>query len=116
MRADRARLDFSFPSEWTADVVDEIDRLTNEALTEGRTVRIYELPREEALKDPSLIRTQINLLPERMKVVRIVEIEDIDVQADGGTHVADTREVGTLRITNHKSKGRQNKRVEFVLE
>jgi misacylated tRNA(Ala) deacylase len=116
MRADRARMDFSFPGAWTSDVVDEIERLTNEALAEGRPVRIYELPREEALKNPDLIRTQINLVPERVRVVRIVEIEGIEAQADGGTHVADTREVGALRIMNHKSKGRQNKRVEFVLE
>ncbi len=116
MRPDRARMDFSFPSEWTADIVGEIERLTNKALAQGRPVRVYELPREEALKNPDLTRTQINLVPERVKMVRIVEIEGIDAQADGGTHVASTREVGTLRITNHKSKGCQNRRVEFVLE
>lgn len=115
MRPDRARMDFSFPGEWTADVVGEIERLTNEALEEDRLVRVYELPREEALKYPDLIRTQINLVPERVRTVRIVEIEGIDTQADGGTHVANTREVGELEITGHKSKGRQNKRVEFVL-
>jgi misacylated tRNA(Ala) deacylase len=115
MRQDRARMDFSFPGEWTAEVVSEIERLTNEALAGERSVRVYELPREEALKNPDLIRTQINLVPERVKTVRIVEIEDIDTQADGGTHVANTREVGSLEITGHKSKGRQNKRLEFVL-
>lgn len=115
MRPDRARMDFSFPGEWTADVVGEIERLTNEALEEERPVRVYELSREEALKNPDLIRTQINLVPERVKTVRIVEIEGVDTQADGGTHVANTREVGELEITGHKSKGRQNKRVEFVL-
>ncbi len=115
MREDRARMDFSFPGEWTAEVVGEIERLTNEALDEERPVRVYELPREEALKNPDLIRTQVNLVPERVKTVRIVEIEGIDTQADGGTHVANTGEVGTLEITAHKSKGRQNKRVEFVL-
>ncbi len=115
MRTDRARMDFSFPEEWTADVVGEIERLVNEALAEGRPVRVYELPREEALENPDLIRTQANLVPERVKMVRIVEIEGIDTQADGGTHVANTREVGEVEITGHKSKGRQNKRVEFVL-
>jgi misacylated tRNA(Ala) deacylase len=115
MRPDRARMDFSFPGEWTAEVVGEIERLTNEALEEERPVKVYELPREEALKNPDLIRTQVNLVPERVKTVRIVEIEGIDTQADGGTHVANTREVGELEITGHKSKGRQNKRVEFVL-
>jgi misacylated tRNA(Ala) deacylase len=115
MRADRARMDFSFPGEWTADVVGEIEHLVNEALAEGRPVRVYELPREEALENPDLIRTQSNLVPERVKMVRIVEIEGTDAQADGGTHVANTEEVGEVEITAHKSKGRQNKRVEFVL-
>ncbi len=115
MRADRARMDFSFPGEWTAEVVGEIERLTNEALAEGRPVRVYGLPREEALENPDLIRTQANLVPERVKTVRIVEIESLDTQADGGTHVANTREVGEIEITAHKSKGRQNKRVEFSL-
>ncbi len=115
MRQDRARMDFSFPGEWTTDVVGEIERLTNEALSWARPVKVYELPREEALKNPDLIRTQVNLVPERVEVIRIVEIEGIDTQADGGTHVANTREVGEMEITGHKSKGRQNKRIEFVL-
>lgn len=115
MRADRARMDFSFPGEWTAEIAGEIERLTNEALAEERPVRIYELARGEALENPDLIRTQINLVPERVQTVRVVEIENLDAQADGGTHVANTREVGRVEITNHKSKGRQNKRVEFVL-
>jgi misacylated tRNA(Ala) deacylase len=115
MRSDRARMDFSFPEEWTTGVVGEIERLTNEALAEERPVKVYELPREEALENPDLIRTQVNLVPERVRMIRIVEIEGIDTQADGGTHVANTGEVGEIEITGHKSKGRQNKRVEFVL-
>jgi misacylated tRNA(Ala) deacylase len=115
MRTDRARMDFSFPGEWTADVVTEIERLTNEAIAEDRPVKVYELEREEALADPDLIRTQVNLVPERVKRVRIVEIEGLDMQADGGTHVANTSEVGEMGITGHKSKGRQNKRIEFAL-
>ena len=115
MRTDRARMDFSFPGDWTADVVGEIERLTNEALAENRPVKVYELEREEALADPDLIRTQVNLVPERVKRIRIVEIVGLDTQADGGTHVANTREVGEMGITGHKSKGRQNKRIEFVL-
>jgi misacylated tRNA(Ala) deacylase len=115
MRTDRARMDFSFPGEWTTDVVEEIERLTNEALAEGRPVRVYGLEREEALADPDLIRTQVNLVPERVRRIRIVEIEGLDTQADGGTHVANTSEVGEMGITGHKSKGRQNKRLEFAL-
>jgi len=115
MRADRARMDFSFPGEWTTDVVGEIEHLTNEALASARPVKVYELAREEALQNPDLIRTQANLVPERVRVIRIVEIEGLDTQADGGTHVANTREVGQMEITSHKSKGCQNKRIEFVL-
>jgi misacylated tRNA(Ala) deacylase len=115
MRSDRARMDFSFPEEWTTGVVGEIERLTNEALAEERPVKVYELPREEALENPDLIRTQVNLVPKRVSMIRIVEIEGIDTQADGGTHVANTGEVGEIEITGHKSKGRLNKRVEFVL-
>jgi misacylated tRNA(Ala) deacylase len=107
MRTDRARMDFSFPGE--------LERLTNEALAEDRPVRVYELEREEALADPDLIRTQVNLVPERVRRIRIVEIEGLDTQADGGTHVANTSEVGEMGITGHKSKGRQNKRLEFAL-
>ena len=115
MRAERARMDFSFPGEWTADVVAEIERLTNAALAENSPVKVYGLPRGEALKNPDLIRTQVNLVPERVKTIRIVEIEGLDTQADGGTHVSNTGEVGEMEITGHKSKGRQNKRMEFVL-
>jgi misacylated tRNA(Ala) deacylase len=115
MRTDRARMDFSFPGEWTAEVVSEIEHLTNGAIAEERRVRVYELERGEALTNPDLIRTQVNLVPERVETVRIVEIDGIDTQADGGTHVANTREVGEMEITGHKSKGRQNKRIEFVL-
>ena len=115
MRADRARMDFSFPGEWTVEVVSEIERLANEALAGEHRVRVYELPRTEALRNPDLIRTEVNLVPERVRAIRIVEIEGIDTQADGGTHVANTSEVGQMEITGHKSKGRQNKRIEFVL-
>lgn len=115
MRADGARMDFSFDGEWTSATVGEIERLTNESLAGERPVRVYYLPREEALRRADLIRTQVNLVPERIERIRIVEIEGLDTQADGGTHVANTREVGEIRVTGHRSKGRQNKRIEFTL-
>lgn len=115
MRPDHARMDFSFPGEWTAEIVEEIEQSTNEALAGKHPVKVYELPREEALENPDLIRTQVNLVPEHVAMVRIVEIEGLDSQADGGTHVSNTSEVGRIEITGHKSKGRQNKRIEFVL-
>ena len=67
MRADHARMDFSLPGEWTSEVTDEIEQLTNEALAGERPVKVYELPREEALKNPELIRTQMNLVPEHVR-------------------------------------------------
>lgn len=115
MYADRARMDFSFPGEWTAEVVGEIERSANRELSRKSPVRVYELSPEEAAERPELIRTRESLVPEEIDSVRVVEIQDIDAQADGGTHVSNTREVGQLSITSHKSKGRDNKRVEFVL-
>lgn len=115
MYADRARMDFSFPGEWTAEVVGEIAHSANRELARERPVAVYELSPEEAAGRPELIRTRESLVPEELDSVRVVEIEGLDAQADGGTHVANTGEVGGLEITSHKSKGRENKRVEFVL-
>ena len=74
------------------------------------------LPREEAFQIPDLIRTKINLLPEGIQQVRTVEIVGLDLQADGGTHVANTREVGRIKIAGHESKGKINKRLRIVIE
>jgi misacylated tRNA(Ala) deacylase len=74
------------------------------------------LPRAEAFEIPDLIRTKINLLPEGIAEVRTVEIVGLDLQADGGTHVANTREVGQVRVVDYKSKGRINKRLHIELE
>jgi misacylated tRNA(Ala) deacylase len=78
------------------------------------TARI--LPRQQAFEIPDLIRTKINLLPPGIQEVRVVEIEGLDLQADGGTHVANTRDVGPLRIVDYKSKGAINKRLVVALE
>ena len=69
------------------------------------------LPREEAFRIPDLIRTKINLLPPDIQEVRTVEIVGLDLQADGGTHVRNTREVGRIRVVDYKSKGAINKRI-----
>jgi misacylated tRNA(Ala) deacylase len=79
-------------------------------------VRVEILPREEAFQIPDLIRTKINLLPEGIAQVRTVEIVGLDLQADGGTHVANTREVGHIRVVDYKSKGKINKRIEVAVE
>ncbi len=91
--------------------MEEIELAVNQEVANSRPVRIEILPRAEAFLIPDLIRTKINLLPEGIEVIRIVEIEGLDLQADGGTHVNNTSEVGQIRIVNYKSKGRINKRI-----
>jgi misacylated tRNA(Ala) deacylase len=114
MGPDKARMDFEM-EDFTPDRVAEIERVANEEIAKGRAVRVQILPREEAFQIPDLIRTKINLLPEGISEVRTVEIVGLDLQADGGTHVANTSEVGGLRVVGTRSKGKSNKRLEIVL-
>ena len=74
------------------------------------------LPRDEAFKIPDLIRTKINLLPPQISEIRTIEIVGLDLQADGGTHVNNTREIGKVHISDYKSKGKINKRIYLSLE
>ncbi len=104
------RMDFEFET-MRQELVAEIERMVNEEVAAERPVRTAILPREEAFQIPDLIRTKINLLPEGIREVRTVEIVGLDLQADGGTHVANTREVGRIEISDYKSKGRINKRI-----
>jgi misacylated tRNA(Ala) deacylase len=116
MGPERARMDFEMDSvDFTPERVAEIEKRANEELRAGRDVRVRILPRDEAFKIPDLIRTKINLLPEGIEEVRTVEIAGLDLQADGGTHVQNTREVGTLRVVGTRSKGKANKRLEIEL-
>jgi misacylated tRNA(Ala) deacylase len=115
MYPDRARMDFLLP-DLSPDRLKAIEERTNELLSEARPVSIRFLPRAEAFSIPDLIRTRVNLIPEGIGEIRVVNIEGIDQQADGGTHVANTREVGRVRITGSENKGKGNKRLEIVLE
>ena len=108
-------MDFEFES-MTRDLVDGIEQAVNREVERNLPVRVKILPREEAFKIPDLIRTKINLLPPGIPEVRTVEIVGLDLQADGGTHVASTGEVGRMRIVDYKSKGRINKRLYIELE
>jgi misacylated tRNA(Ala) deacylase len=117
MEPDHARMDFEMDSsEFTAERVAEIARRANAEIAAERDIRVQILPREEAFQIPDLIRTRINLLPEGIHEIRTVEIVGLDLQADGGTHVRNTREVGTLRVTGTRSKGKINKRIEITLD
>ena len=92
-----------------------IEAAVNREVEKNLQVRVKILPREEAFQIPDLIRTKINLLPPGIPEVRTVEIVGLDLQADGGTHVAYTGEVGLMRIVDYKSKGRINKRIYVEL-
>jgi misacylated tRNA(Ala) deacylase len=93
------------------DLVETIEAAVNQEVASARPVRVAILPREEVFKIPDLIRTKINLLPEGIPQVRTVEIVGLDLQADGGTHVHNTSEVGRIRVVDYKSKGKINKRI-----
>jgi misacylated tRNA(Ala) deacylase len=114
MEPGSGRMDFEFES-MSGDLVDSIEAAVNAELAAEREVRVDVLPRAEAFAIPDLIRTKINLLPEGIAEVRTIEIVGLDLQADGGTHVANTREVGQIRVTGYESKGRINKRIRIEL-
>ena len=110
-----ARMDFEL-EEMSADFAAEVEALVNKEVGAQHPVEIKTLPREEAFQIPDLIRTKINLLPEAIREVRTVDIVGLDVQADGGTHVANTGEVGVVRVVGHESKGRINKRLRIEID
>jgi len=111
----KGRMDFEFES-LTSDLVAIINESVNKEVAAAREVRVAILPREEAFNIPDLIRTKINLLPEHIQEVRTVEIIGLDLQADGGTHVKNTAEVGSIHVVDYKSKGKINKRIYIELE
>lgn len=106
------RMDFEFET-MSGDLVGEIEKRVNEEIDADREIRVEIRPREEAFAIPDLIRTKINLLPEGISEVRTVEIVGLDLQADGGTHVGHTGEIGRVRVTGYESKGRINKRIRI---
>lgn len=111
----KGRMDFEFES-MRAELVREIEAAVNAEVRKNLEIRVKILPREEAFQIPDLIRTKINLLPEGIPLVRTVEIVGLDLQADGGTHVANTSEVGTIKVVEYKSKGAINKRIYIEVQ
>ena len=110
MEPGKGRMDFEF-ERLQGELVGEIEAAVNKEAEAGYEVRVQILPREEAFQIPDLIRTKINLLPEGITEVRTVEIVGLDLQADGGTHVKNTSEVGKIKVVDYKSKGAINKRI-----
>jgi len=111
----RGRMDFEFEN-FDKELVEEIEKKVNNEVESKKNIKVNILDREEAFKITNLIRTKINLLPKEIKEIRIVEIEGLDLQADGGTHVKNTAEVGKMKIVDYKSKGKINKRIYVELE
>lgn len=111
----QGRMDFEFET-MRQELVAAIEAAVNAEVAAARPVHVRILPRAEAFAIPDLIRTKINLLPEGIMEVRTVELEGLDLQADGGTHVANTSEVGRIRISDYKSKGKINKRIYVELD
>ena len=111
----KGRLDFEFAT-MRGELVREIESAINKEVQAAHEIRVRILPREEAFQIPDLIRTKINLLPEGIPQVRTVEIVGLDLQADGGTHVKNTNEVGRIRVVDYKSKGAINKRIYIEIE
>jgi len=109
------RMDFEFET-MQRELVDAIQQAVNKEVASARPIRVAILPRDQAFQIPDLIRTKINLLPEGIQKVRVVEIVGLDLQADGGTHVANTSEVGHIRVVDYKSKGKINKRIYIAIE
>ena len=114
MKPGEGRMDFEFEN-FSAEFVDELEAKVNAEVAENRDIHAHHLTREEADQVPDLIRTKINLLPANIQEIRTIDITGLDLQADGGTHVANTSEVGVIKVVGHESKGRINKRIRIAL-
>ena len=112
MTPGEARMDFELDGI-TAEFGKEMERRLNAELVKGYPTEIITLAREIALQDPDLIRTKVNLIPEFVSEIRVVDIKGLDRQADGGTHVNSTLEVGRIEVVKTESKGKANKRMRI---
>ena len=110
-----ARMDFELDGI-TQEFGREVEQKLNAALQNDHPVHVSFVPRAQALTDPDLIRTKVNLIPEAVDPIRVIDIEGLDKQADGGTHVRSTAEVGRVRVVKTESKGKANKRMRIELE
>lgn len=115
MEAGEGRLDFELP-DWNAEHKPAVEIELNAELASRLPVEVSFLPRDEADQDPSLIRTKVSLLPAGLREVRVIDIVGLDRQADGGTHVDSTGEVGSISLATVKSKGRGFRRFRFTLD
>ena len=115
MEPGNGRLDFELDAMST-ELGERVERRINEETARARDILVEFVDRSEADADPALIRTKANLIPATIDPLRVIDIVGLDKQADGGTHVASTTEVGTVRVTKTESKGKANKRIRISLE
>lgn len=115
MKPGEGRVDFELDS-MTVDFGRAVEDRLNAELNRQLATSILYMPRDEALADPDLIRTKVNLIPEFVTTIRVVDIDGLDRQADGGTHVRNTREVGTVSVIKAESKGKSFKRLRIALD
>jgi len=109
-----ARMDFEF-DPLPEGFAQRVEELVNEAIANDHRIEVSFLPRDTAVMDEDLIRTKVSLIPETVKEIRVVDIVGLDKQADGGTHVASTKDVGHLRVVKLENKGKGNKRVRVEI-
>jgi misacylated tRNA(Ala) deacylase len=114
MEEGTARMDFELDSI-SNEFGREVERKLNEELVKGYPTEVVYLARDAAIEDPDLIRTKVNLIPEWVEEIRVVDIVGLDRQADGGTHVRSTLEVGEIEVVKTESKGKANKRMKIQL-
>jgi misacylated tRNA(Ala) deacylase len=108
----KGRLDFPFP-HMSADLGQTVERRINEEIAKAHEIVVDFLPRSVADSDPALIRTSANLIPQEIDPLRVIDIVGLDRQADGGTHLLSTAEVGGVRVAGTESKGKDNKRIRI---
>jgi misacylated tRNA(Ala) deacylase len=108
----RGRLDFPFPA-MSADLGARVERRINDEIEKAHEILVDFVPRSLADADPALIRTSANLIPAAIDPLRVIDIVGLDRQADGGTHVLSTAEVGAVRVVGTESKGKDNKRIRL---
>lgn len=114
MKPGEGRVDFELDA-MSVDFGKQVEAKLNDELAKHRATSILYMDREEALRDPDLIRTKVNLIPEFVSTIRVVDIDGLDRQADGGTHVRNTNEVGRIELVKAESKGRDFKRIRIAL-
>jgi misacylated tRNA(Ala) deacylase len=109
-----ARMDFELP-EVPEGFADKVEKLVNEAIAQDHPIEVSFLPRDTAVVDEDLIRTKVSLIPDSVPEIRVVDIVGLDKQADGGTHVASTKEVGVVRVVKMENKGKGFRRIRVSI-